>query len=283
MEPGYIKLFCDFSLREPYSINGESYYGDKLHNFLSENTYIHKVTITNCQDKYQYNLFRPYNLTINKLCVTRCTMLERLFICFERINEIHGDIDPRLAICTKKLLSYPIKIYSPTAPYEDKLAIFYYSKSESNFHKIPMPGITHLCIYVSEHCTTEMLLTVLSNPFERINIRFDSRCTHIDMAELTTALIANPAKHIYIKNIHLNYDYLLRLMVKPGIVTLRLNKSTSYLRYEDYPIFDENYTLLRFYIKGGHRAWYISTNVYERNLKFLNESRFKKTKVANLS
>ena len=204
MEPGYIKIFCRTN---SFLVNDKiSYTIDEFHNYLTTIHHIHKLHVKYLNEEfptYEKMFLNANHITIFKLVVDlyHClddTNIEKLVECFERIENIctYRKITP-------DQLPYPIKIYTDRGG-EDKLVLINKSETKyiAQFYKIPKPNITHICINVSSICTNEMLSTILSHPFDRINIIFSSyyikysHPRHIDMTELVDALISNPARHI---------------------------------------------------------------------------------------
>ncbi len=274
MDPGYIKIFCCGIGFSTYDVN---YTICQFDEYLKTINHIHKLTIFS-DDPYDFyeSFINAEHITVNK--IVAYANIQNLIRCFKRIEIIElVDIDP-------PIIPYPIKIYSRGNAI-DKLYLHY--ENEHMYYQTPDPDIKHIHIYVSETCTNEMLSTILSHPFEKINISFNnyfinrSNSRHIEMSELVDSLIANPAKHIYIRAIGPDYDDLLRLIAKPNIISLRLNYVANPHIIQP-SVFEDNFTILRFYIKGEHYFQNLPLDIYERNLRYLNDQRFKKTKVASL-
>lgn len=273
MEPGYIKIFCCETV---FSVNNAHYTICQIDKYLKTIDHIHKLTIFS-NDPYDFyeSFINAGHITVTKIIAHQ--NIQNLIGRFERIEIIElVDIDP-------PIISYPIKIYSRGNATD---TLYLRDKNEHMYYQTPDPNIKHIHIYVSGTCTNEMLSTILSHPFEKINISFNnyfinrSNSRHIEMSELVDSLIANPAKHIYIRDIGPDYDDLLRLIAKPNIISLRLNYVANPHIIQP-SVFEDNFTILRFYIKGEHYFQNLPLDIYERNLRYLNDQRFKKTKVAS--
>ncbi len=287
MEPNYVKIYCsimnvniDNIMYTLYNINKHA----RIDKHLSTITHIHKlhVEIIHSYLDFERLFSQMKNVTVNKLVILenpsdRIMINDKILKIIMYFKKVDNIILARKDLLPTEI-PYPIKLLS-------KLCIYHRNQSNKNeyieqFYKIPEAD--HIDIVVMKLCTNELLSTILSHPFERINITFgryfekNKTPKHIDMTHLTNLLIANPAKHIYIKNIGPNHDDLLRLIAKPNIISLRLNDTASPIIPND--LFEDNYTILRFYNKNKHNTQYLPTNIYERNIKYLEESRFKKTK-----
>lgn len=284
MEPGRITITCDYHY---ISINNKAISNlYKFHRYMPV-YYINNLIIVNQNKYFSYkHLFEYYNdVIVDKLEISDYNNVLEIISYFKKVNIIKCSNKERLPE-----LPYLIKTYSYYQSGPNKLCINELKPQPGRlsgnyieqFYVIPDSDITHICIFITKKCTNDALSTILSHPFERINLIFSNyykkhdMLTHIDIKKLVDILIENPAKHIFICNVKLDYEDLTRLINKPDIISLRFKRSKNYLR--DSLVFNDNYTILRFYCRGEEWFNHLPQEIYDRNIKILEDQRFRKTK-----
>ncbi len=254
--------------------------------------YTHRLDIMRSyyQMENEITIESAKNATINKLVVNEHCDLNELVPRFKQVNTI-------IKYRSNTLCFSSLFLHNPTKSILAKIQYKYedtptkvYIKNIHQLHKIT-PHINHVCINITHEFTNDILLNILSHSFEHIKISIDGDYD-IDIDILVDLLINNTAKHIHIKNIQLSVHNVVRLINKPGIISLRLHAHWNYRNTasnKDFNsiTFDENYTILRFRCIGYlfeveilvfQSNIHLPDHIFRRNIQLLNDQRFKKVK-----
>lgn len=213
------------------------------------------------------------NIIVDKLEVLYARKLDKIISSFREVKIIF--------ICSWDFShNTSLELYYKHSSSKNRIVINTQYCIENIYDKFE-PTISGIKICVTESNSEHILSAVLSNPVDRINIINVYNCV-LDVNLIVDLLLNNPARHIYLKGINITYDHLIKLINKPGILSLRIRLGPI-LNFTD-ELFDDNYTILRFYYtykKNGKEIpqYYLTSGIYFRNLHISENVRFKKTKV----